>query len=625
MEKLATSRVSPTALSGKDAGSVLHGTAAALGTAIDKALVLSTPSERQAPQIRVSDPLGVEKELGDFKISLGKAKEKLEELAAGASNTVQKSVIQFQVMVLKDNSLISGITKAIGVGYPARNLPPGTAIPPGTESVKLDAPSAIWLELQKYINTLRASGDKYLAERTNDIESLRNFLLDTLEGKSPAVDQVASITERCIVVAEKLTPGQASALKPELVAGIVTAAGSQHDHVAVIARSFDIPLVVGVKIDGIKKGDTLIVDGHWGEVIVNPGVAEIEKARNELESAEISARRLPIKERAPMTRNGDVVELSATMDSFSQVETIKRVRAEGVGLFRTEWMHLGEDKILSEDEQFKRYSEVLKELSPSPVVFRIMDLGADKVLHAAHNVAEPNPALGARGIRLALELKEQILIPQVRAILRAAVYGKPRILIPMVNGPGEIRAVRQIIDQQSKILATEGIPHNPNLQVGAMIETPAAALSAYRIYKESDFGNVGSNDMTQYTLALDRENTLINHHYQPHDPSLIETYRNIIRARDAAARDAEVAPKPLLVCGEASSNAEMLPVFIGLGYRAFSVPPKKIEVVNYNLSLLDTKECEALVRELRDPVKGADTAEVVHQKLKEFKKAAGLC
>lgn len=598
----------------------IHGTAVAPGNAIERAICLGHPHGTD-PELRFISPEKVESEIKALTEALKEADTKLQNLASGSIDSAQRQMIQFQSMMLKDRSVQTDALKAIKDGLRASDLPAGMELPPGASSAHATAVTAVWLAYGKAIARLQESNNEVFVARVPDVDHLRRFLISKLLGEVSAVEKVEMINEPCIVVANDLTPGQAAALKPNLVVGIVTAAGSKHGHVAVIAKSLKIPFVIipEQELPKINSGELLIVDGDKGTVVVNPTDETKRIAGEEIATIARTVKRLPIAERAPKTKDGQVVVLAATMNGIENVDEIKAVRAMGVGLVRTEFIHLKDDSLLSEERQFEEYSRILKSFSPDPVVLRIMDLGADKVLSSRRALDEANPALGVRGIRLALNQKETILIPQIRAILRAAVFGEARILIPMVNDPGEIREVRRIISDQSRKLSEAGIPHEANLKIGAMVETPSAAFLAYRIFRECDFVNIGTNDMTQYTLALDRENQLVAHHYHPHHPALIETYRKIIECNVAEAKDSKLDRKSVMICGNAASETMLLPVFIGLGYRSFSIPSREIEEVNYNLSLLDSQECRKLVEELRHPIRGAATADEVWTKLLKFR------
>ncbi|NDC37499.1 MAG: phosphoenolpyruvate--protein phosphotransferase, partial [Proteobacteria bacterium] len=492
---------------------VLRGTAAALGNAIGKAFVLSTGA-RPNPPVRIIDSNDALAQEQRFDQALQAAQERLDALWQTATDQTQRAVLQFQSFALKDRSVIQGVRKKILEGERVSELPPIPELPAAQELVRLDAVSAVWKQFGLYKRTLQSVENPYLRARASDIDALRWFLIDTITGVPPAVDYVAQIQERCVLVAYELTPGQAASLRKEHILGVVTSAGSTNDHVAVIAKALGIPLIIGVDIAQIPPGDTIVVDGDKGTVLVNPSALSIQRAQEEIETLKRTIKRLPISERAPKTRDGESVTLAATMDNLEQAAEIKEVRARGVGLFRTEWLPLRRGEIPSEEEQVEEYKKVLKLLSPDAVVIRMLDLGADKLIEAlpplqgsdATPVEEANPALGLRGIRLALHYKDSILVPQIRAILRAAVYGEARILIPMVNDPGEVQEVRRVIAEESEKLTKAGIDHEPNLKVGAQFETTAAAMLAFRLFGCSDFANIGTNDITQYTLALDRGN-----------------------------------------------------------------------------------------------------------------------
>jgi phosphoenolpyruvate-protein phosphotransferase (PTS system enzyme I) len=597
----------------------LNGTAASLGLAIAPAALVGTPTALASFPITIINSDQREAEAAKLEHALQRATTIFEGLLENAQHNDQRAILDSALSMMKDPELKARSSAYIQKGVPAKTWPVESPLPPGSDVTLplVDAASAVFIFCKTTIDTLRRASDEYLARRAEDMEAARDFIIILIQGGDPNALLLPQVSARVAIVAEKLTPAQAAALKKESTASIVTRGGSRNDHTAILAKALGIPLVVGIDISQITQGDPLLVDGHDGRVIVNPAPQTVILAEKQIQLLEHNRRKKSLSDRAPRTRDGVEVTLAATLDLASQKNEILRLRPQGLGLYRTEWMYLRNGEPVSEDAQFEVYSDVLRTFSPNPVALRVLDLGADKISQVMAG-AGPNPAMGIRGIKLLLKQKDDLLIPQIRAMLRASVFGEARILIPMVNDATEVRIVRSIIEEQRKSLEAAGINTDPSIKIGSMLETPAAVLGAYRIMQAVDFLNVGMNDLTQYTLAIDRENALVAHHFAPHHPAMIEALRRITRANTAVARDTGCEKKPCFICGDAAGQLLYIPVFIGLGFRRFSLSPSRLEEVNYLLSQVTVPQCELLVQSLRDPKTGPTDADGVYECLLKF-------
>ena len=453
--------------------------------------------------------------------------------------------------------------------------------------------------------------DPYLRERRHDVVQVVERVLKRLMGK-PGSLPPASAEEQTILVAHDLSPADVIQFKSHRYAAFLTDLGGVTSHTAIVARSLAVPAVVATHNARqlIRDGELLIVDGGRHVVIVNPDraiLAEYRLKQSELELARQKLKRLRLK--PAETIDGLLIELNANIELPDDLEGAVEAGANGVGLFRSEFLFLNRLGLPSEDEQFEAYRRVAEGMAGQPVVIRTFDLGADKAKEGLDGLARvaPNPALGLRAIRFCLA-EPRLFNTQLRAILRASHYGSVRILIPMLASAGEIDQTLALIDIAKESLREQGIPFDPHVPVGGMIEIPAAVLAIGAFLTRLDFLSIGTNDLIQYTLAVDRSDEAVSHLYDPLHPA-------VLKLLAAAIASANKARKPIAVCGEMAGEVRLTRLLLGMGLRQFSMHPAHILEVKQRVLTSDVSEIRALVERMRrsdDPVRVAAMLERVN-------------
>ncbi|MGB1725550.1 MAG: phosphoenolpyruvate--protein phosphotransferase, partial [Limisphaerales bacterium] len=429
---------------------------------------------------------------------------------------------------------------------------------------------AFYTASEKYAEALSAVDDSYLSERAADIRDVTQRVLGNLIGQ-PQRAGVSDLTEPCIVVANDLTPSDTAQLDPAKVLGFVTEVGSRTSHTAILARSLQIPAVLGLgeAIEELKPGQTVLLDGFNGFVIISPSeqtlfeYGQLVERQSSIEESLDEIRTEPAK-----TLDGHTIILSANIERAGDVEAVRKSGATGVGLFRTEFLFINRSDLPNEEEQFQAYKKVTESLAPEPVIIRTLDLGGDKLLSHVNVAAEMNPFLGWRAIRLCLEEKD-LFRTQLRAILRASAFGDLKIMYPMVSGMEELDAANVLLDECRDQLRAEGFEFAENLEIGVMIETPSAAMIADSLARRVQFFSIGTNDLIQYSLAVDRLNEKIAHLYEPTHPGILRLIKTTV--------DSGQAQKIWTgVCGEMAGELSMVPLLIGLGVAELSVVPSLV-------------------------------------------------
>lgn len=431
------------------------------------------------------------------------------------------------------------------------------------EKERINAEWALRRTVDGLKGQLRGAGSDYFRERADDIEHVAQHILRHLTGTAEIRGPIEGPS---VVVARDLSPADAARLLGTEVQGLVTFFGSTTSHTAILARTLEIPAVVGVTrlLGLIDSGDTLIVDALHGEVILHPSPEEAEQARARGERYRAFTGRLrALRDTPSATRDGEAVTLLANVELPAEAALAATEGAEGIGLYRTEFLYLDRPNLPSEQEQLKVYTDVVHVMGEHPVVFRTFDLGADKLPMGDRLPRSPNPALGQRALRLSLA-RPELLKAQLRAILRAAAEGNVRIMFPLVTRVDELRRAKALVEECADELDREGHAHGP-IKIGTMIEVPSAALMADALAVECDFFSVGTNDLIQYTLALDRGNPEVAYQAQALDPA-------VLKLLAATARAAKSHGIQLTMCGDMAADPVALPVVIGLGYRRLSVP-----------------------------------------------------
>lgn len=548
------------------------GIAVSPGVAIGPAMLFGADSFR-IPQRFVSVD-AVEVEVDRFQKALenvSKAIEENERLAGERLGNQYAAIFGAHHMMVQDQKLIGEIESLI--------------------RTKCFSPEfACSRVLRKYARAFENLGNPYLAERAADVIDLEKRLLRALLGEQR--QELSHLTEPVIILARNLTPSETANLDQKHVLGFATEAGGPTSHTAILAGALELPAVVAVGgfLNEINAGDTVILDGHRGEIIIDPDEDTLARYRESREQQAFQTQRLSaLRTVDARTTDGERVQVMGNIEFPQEVEHCTNRGADGVGLYRTEFLYLGTGQEPTEDEHYEAYCRVLKEIGDHPVVIRTLDLGADKVPVGDTFITDTdNPALGLRSIRVSLRNVDQFKT-QLRAILRAAVFGEVRIMFPLVASLMELRKARMILNTVIEDLEEDGIEFSRDVQVGMMVEVPAAAMLADQFAREVDFFSIGTNDLVQYTLAVDRGARDVSSLYRAGDPSILRLIRSVVDA----ARDQGI---PVTVCGQMSSEPKFVPLLLGLGIRQLSVTPLAIPDVKDVIRHLSIERAEQIAQ-----------------------------
>jgi phosphotransferase system enzyme I (PtsI) len=444
----------------------------------------------------------------------------------------------------------------------------------------------------RYIKAFSEIDDEYLRERAGDLKDVAQRVLQNLMGQ--AETSLSRLADQRIVVASDITPSDSATMDRTAALGLVTDSGSKTSHAVIVARSMKIPAVVGVRnlTVRVNNGDWAIVDGYDGVVILNPTEGTLFRYGKILEQKKSFETRLIDANRQPaITLDGVEVTLMANIEKTEEVVKAKAYLAQGVGLYRTEFLFLNSARLPSEQEQFLAYKEVVEAMAPQPVIIRTLDIGGDKPMagHADLFPKEDNPFMGFRAIRFCLEHTD-IFKEQLRAILRASAFGKVRLMYPMISGTEELARANAVLKECMAELKARSVSFDENLPVGAMIEIPSAAVTADLLAKDCAFFSIGTNDLIQYLLAIDRVNDRIAHLYEPTHPAVIRTLKHIVDE----ARKQKV---PVSVCGEMAGDPVYAPLLLGLGIDGLSMSPAWLPSVKYLVRAMTMADAQALATE----------------------------
>jgi phosphotransferase system enzyme I (PtsI) len=551
----------------------VKGIAACPGYAIGRAVVLD---REDVPVSKRFIPPGLaESEVERFTEAVERAKDDIKTLQGRMSREVgdgAAAIFGAHLWVLSDRSLREEVLRRI-----RNNL--------------FTAEYAIDRALQKYVRRLRALDDTYLSQRIQDLEDIERRVLGILKGTChPEIEQAAG---PLVVVAHALSPSQTASFDRSKVLGIATDVGGRTSHAAILARDLGIPAVVGLETASadVGSGETVIVDGHRGVLIIAPDEAVVEKYR-EWESAYLGyERRLTEESHLPAeTRDGTHVAVLGNIEFPEEIPSVVEHGAEGIGLYRTEFLFLRSGKMPTEQDHLEAYRAALRFLEGKPIHIRTLDIGADKVSAGPASQQERNPFLGCRSIRLC-QARPEIFSKQLRAILRVSSEGNVKCMLPLITTPGELRWAKGILQEVKDELTAEGLPFNPDVELGIMIEVPAAALMADALAREADFFSIGTNDLIQYTLAVDRTNEHVAPLFTPAEPAVLRLIQMVI---DAAARHSI----SISMCGEMAGNPLYVVLLLGMGLRELSVAPTQAPQVKKVVRSVSINEAKALAREV---------------------------
>lgn len=506
--------------------------------------------------------------LDQTKIELNQLRNHIENISGNGEG----QIFEAHLMVLEDQSLLKKVNHAI------------------TERQQ-NAEYAFYAVMQTYLEAMRRINDAYLKERAIDIEDVCQRVLKNFQEDANHHDQERP-DHHHILIAYDLTPSDTASIDRNNVLGFATEQGSVNSHTVILARSLGIPAVVGLEngVLDIKALSDSILDGYTGKLILNPSPETVKYYRQRADSKEQASKELEsLREEKTMTLDGREITLSANMEFTYELPLIADSGAKGVGLFRTEFYLLEGEKIPDEHAQESVYSEVVKAVHPHETIIRTLDAGGDKIVSEPLAQPEPNPFLGWRGIRVSLTRKSNFK-DQLRAILRASVHGKVGILFPMVSGIREVLEAKDTVKLCMDELTSQNIPFDPNIQIGVMIEVPSAAMMAQEIAQEVDFFSIGTNDLVQYTVAVDRVNPYVAHLYKPTHPAVMRLINQTVRA----AKDHGIWTG---VCGEMAGDLNITPLLVGLGIDELSVGAHKLPSVKKAIRSLSLSDCSAMAQE----------------------------
>ncbi len=480
------------------------------------------------------------------------------------------------------------------------------------ESSLCNIESAVWDVGHRYIEAFDRIDDEYLRERASDIRDVMRRLLSNLTGQR--IPQLDEIAEPSILVANDVTPSDSASIDREKVLGLVTEVGSKTSHAVIVARSMNIPAVVGVAevCSQVSREAVVLIDGYDGKVIVNPSEDTLFKYGNLRDKRRSREKRLiAYSKAASLTRDGHPVQLMANIERADEAERALEMGADGIGLFRSEYLFMGLGSLPSEEEQFEAYRAAVVAMGDRPVVIRTLDLGGDKVADFAEMPVyrEANPFLGYRAIRFCLD-HQAIFKSQLRAILRASAFGDARLMYPMISGASELNQANALLDEAKSELRSEGQAFNEDISVGTMIEIPSAAIAADTLVEGSAFFSIGTNDLIQYLIAVDRLNDRVADLYDPTHPAVLRTLDMIV----SAARKGGVG---VSLCGEVAGDPVIAPLLIGLGVEALSMSPNLLPNVKYVVQNMDLSEAKEIAAMALEEPSGA----IIHDRLVDLYKA----
>jgi phosphotransferase system enzyme I (PtsI) len=521
------------------------------------------------------EPAQIASEIGRFEAALVQTRVQILEMQqeiAEAIGTKDAAIFDAHLLVVEDRTLIDEVLRKL----------------------ETDLCNVEWVFQEvatKYAETLGQIDDPYLRERALDIQDVTRRIVRNLQGKAPR--PLRGVTQPHILVAHNLTPSDTATMNHQQVLGIATDLGSRTSHSAILARSLNIPAIVGLHnvTEKLENGQSVLLDGYDGLLIIDPTPETLSHyAEIEVEKGRVVQRLRELRETKSTTRDGRHIVLSANIELPSDVEAVVANGAEGIGLYRTEFLYVNRDTLPSEEEQYETYRRVAEQVLPHPLIIRTFDLGGDKLAAGAVDIGdELNPFLGWRAIRLCLEHTD-IFKTQLRAILRAGAVGNVKLMFPMISGLEELRQAMAILAECKEELSAAKIDIGKNMEAGAMIEVPSAALAADMLAREVDFFSIGTNDLIQYAIAVDRVNERIAHLYEPTHPAVVRLLK--LTADAGHANNIWVG-----ICGEMAGDVALIPLLLGLGVDELSVGAPSVPRVKLAVQSVALPECRQLVDE----------------------------
>ncbi len=558
-------------MSGKDEV-IVNGIQASPGMAVGSAMVVAK-RDLMVPFRRL-DPEEIDNELARLTEAIDSSKVQLKEtrdVVAADMGESYARIFDAHTMILQDKRSIEEVVEKIKGGYNAEFA---------FNSVFLRHEKELW-----------EKGDVYIKDRAGDIRDVRRRVLSNLSGTRRSSEELLNLESDVIIIAHDLSPADTAHMRKERVLAFATDIGGRTSHTAIMARSLEIPAVVGLKniTSRVADGDFIIVDGNRGKIVIRPSSDTLEKYSLEIERyANFTKGLLRFKDLPAVTVDGHSITLSANIESHEEVDSVVEHGAQGIGLYRTEFIYIGRKGLPSEEEQTEIYEAVSAAVKPGPVIIRTMDLGGDKFLSAFESPKEMNPYLGWRGIRFCLARKD-IFRTQLRAILRASARGNVKIMYPMISGLDELIEANAVLEEAKAELGREGLAFDEDCEIGIMVETPAAVMIAEELAKHVDFFSIGSNDLIQYALAADRGNEKVAYLYEPLHPAVLR----FIKLTIDVAKESGIW---VGLCGEMSSELTCAFLLLGMGIDELSASPYVVPEIKEMVRSVDFTEAQTIAR-----------------------------
>lgn len=572
---------------------VLKGIPASPGINVGKAFLYGR-EQYTIPRRTISD-LQIQNEIKRFKDALVQTRNEIQEIKKHISDEMgaeHGQIFSAHLLVIDDSMLIEEVISRL-------------------KRERLSIEYIFQDVLRRYIKVFSEMDDEYLKERISDVNDVGRRILKNLIGAKE--DILSNLKEKVIVIAYDLSPSDTATMHKRNVMAFATDIGGRTSHTAIMAKSLEIPAVVGLETitKKVESGDTVIVDGTHGTVILNPSAATVKKyERDRVKFAEVEKHLLELKNLPCVTMDGKNIELSANIEVPEDVPSVIAHGAAGIGLYRTEYFYMNRKDLPTEEDQFKAYSAVVKKIKPHPVIVRTLDIGGDKFLSQLEVPQQMNPFLGWRAIRFCLA-RPDIFKAQLRAILRASAYGKLKVMYPMISGLEELRQANALLEEAQKELKKEGIPFDADMEVGAMIEVPSAAMISDILAREVDFFSIGTNDLIQYSLAVDRVNEKIAYLYEPAHPAVLRLIKTVIESGHNAG-------VWVGMCGEMAGDIIMTIILLGLGLDEFSTSPIAIPEIKRIIRSVTLRQAKEIAREAISLPTGKEIEKFAKKRLTEI-------
>lgn len=567
----------------------LVGISASPGICIGKAYLVGREGVDVIKKYSISGK-NLDKEIKRFKLAVKKTKDELQGIIENSPEDFRQNanILETHALLLKDKMLYGSAIETI-------------------ENERVNAEWALKMVVSKIKMMFESMSDDYFRERGSDIVHVSDRIMRNLVGQEQV--NIGGINKRVILVAHDLSPAQTSQIQLERIMGFITERGGKASHTGIIAQTLEIPAVLGLgkQIGIIQHDDIIIVDGSEGAVIVSPSDETLIRYEEKIEQYETHKANLTREAHLPaITLDNIMLNIMGNIELPEEVVSVLDYGGDGIGLYRTEFQYLSKPEFPTEMELFEKYKDVVDVMGGKPITIRTLDINGDKALSQDNGTIEINPALGLRAIRYCLK-KPDIFMTQLRAILRVAAYGNVRIMFPLISGVEEIREAKRLLCEAAESLHRDGVVFNKDFEVGVMIEVPSAVIMADTLAKEVDFFSIGTNDLIQYSLAIDRGNFEVAHMYQPLHPAILRMLRHV----------ADIAQKnhlKLYICGEMASEPLYVPLLLAMGFGELSMNPQSIPIVKRMVRSISLEDCKQFLKQVLKPTEIAIINDMVQKK-----------